>query len=1192
MARDKSPNTIIAKCASWSQFVQAVSFFSAKDKGDAFERLTQLYLQTKPEYQTSLKEVWRLADVPGRVRRKLPNLPKSDEGIDLVAETRTGEFWAVQCKYKGDKDTALTVRELSTFTNLAFNSCAGHFARALVVHSTNKPVRKHKLLGNTSEIGLQRWLELSKEEWKLIHAKLANKPLRPKQRFPRPHQQRAIAAAAEHFLKNKKTRGKLLMPCGTGKSLCAFWISQSLKSKITLVVVPSLSLVKQSVEDWTRELVAQDISPLPEWLCVCSDQSVSNVSKDKFVKNVYDLGLPVTTNQQEITAFLKKQTLAQRIVFVTYQSSPIFAKAARSAKVTIDFAIMDEAHKTAGEKSKTFSTLLFDKNLKIKRRMFMTATERVVRGANDDVVSMDDTNTYGDCLYHLSFKEAIHSKPAIISDYKILTFFVTEDEIKCAIQEQSYVTDTKSGVEAENAKYIAAAIALRKACRNFEIKHTVSFHRSIRAASDFATLQDRFNNLKSLPPNIECFHISSQKTAGERTELLENFAASERSLITNAKCLTEGVDVPAIDCVLFADPKKSTVDIVQAAGRALRPYSGKKFGYIMVPIIVPDGMSFEAFAESTDFRAVSKVITSLSTQDERIAEEFRISDKARAGGDCIFEFSGTVPVGIQLDLKDFAAAVSAKVWERVANVNWRSFEDARDFVHGLNLKSQKDWNNFCALDVLPLDIPKTPHRVYENHGWSGLGDWLGTGRVANQDREFLPFNQARAYARGLNMAGQKDWYNFTKSGMLQSDVPAYPDGVYKDDGWQGWGDWLGTGRVAYKNRQYRTLNRAKEFVHALGLSSRDEWLDFTKSGRLPSDIPASPSVFYINKGWKGWGDWLGTGSVATHQREYRPFEQARAYARSLSIVGQKEWRVFVKTGRLADDVPTNPDLVFKKVGWINWGDWLGTGSIATHQREYRPFKQARAYARSLSLSNRVDWLVFTKSGKLPNDVPAYPDGVYENDGWQGWGDWLGSGIIATHQRKYRSFVQARAYSRSLSFTCRNDWVAFSKSGNKPDDIPTSPCHVYKDTGWKGWGDWLGTDFVAYFRRQYRPFVQARAYARSLSFTCRNDWVAFSKCGNKPDDIPTSPPQVYTDTGWKGWGDWLGSGIVATRKKTFRGFEDARDFVRGLGLKSQHEWFAFSKSGNRPSDIPSNPRVVYQDKGWTSWPDWLGKTSGS
>lgn len=314
---------LIAKCRSWGDFSDAMAPLTKAQKGQVFERLTQLYLLAKPEYQTTLKNVWLCSSgLPRRVQSKL-GLPATDEGIDLVAETRRGEFWAIQSKFRTDSNKPLTYKELSTFANLTFNTCSGKFSQALIVHTSTKPVRKRKLLGKTSEVGLQRWLEMTPEHWGLIRRLLKKQPVRPKRRSARKHQKKAITAAKKHFLNEKNARGKLIMPCGTGKSLTAFWIAQALKAKTILVVVPSLALIKQGIEDWTQEIVAQHERPLPEWLCVCSDETAGSISKDEFVSETYDLGLPVTTNAEEIQQFLASRSRRRRIIFVTYQSSTV-----------------------------------------------------------------------------------------------------------------------------------------------------------------------------------------------------------------------------------------------------------------------------------------------------------------------------------------------------------------------------------------------------------------------------------------------------------------------------------------------------------------------------------------------------------------------------------------------------------------------------------------------------------------------------------------------------------------------------------------------------------------------------------------------------------------------------------------------------------------------------------------------------
>ncbi len=267
-AKSKAMTTdcFIAEAGSWDVFFSRACALPASApgkeacKGSVFERLTQLYLTIHSEYRTKLKHVWRAKEELSPAVRSRINLPRTDEGIDLVAETFDGDLWAIQCKFRTDTRAPLTVGELSTFTNLAFNYC-NNISLAVVVHTCAKPVKKKQYLGKATEIGLERWLELEAEDWRQIREATAKPPSPPKPREPRPHQQKAIAAAKEHFISSKETRGRLIMPCGTGKSLTAFWIAEALKARSILVAVPSLHLIKQSLADWTKEFLARGENP-------------------------------------------------------------------------------------------------------------------------------------------------------------------------------------------------------------------------------------------------------------------------------------------------------------------------------------------------------------------------------------------------------------------------------------------------------------------------------------------------------------------------------------------------------------------------------------------------------------------------------------------------------------------------------------------------------------------------------------------------------------------------------------------------------------------------------------------------------------------------------------------------------------------------------------------------------------------
>jgi len=1157
----------------------------APDKGKVFERLTQLYLKTHPEYQTRLRKVWRVKDeLPPTVRSRI-GLPRTDEGIDLVAETFDGDLWAIQCKFRTQIRQPLTVTDLATFANLSFNVCRD-ITLAVVAHTCAKPVRKSALLPRTTEIGLARWLELDADDWRRIIAATTKSPPAPKPRAPRPHQQRAIAAARTHFLDGGASRGRLIMPCGTGKSLTAFWIAEALKARSILVTVPSLSLIKQSLSDWTREFLAH--GEVPDWLCVCSDESTGRLERDEFVGGVYELGVDATTDTKAIGKFLAHKTRKRKVVFATYQSGKSLAAAARAAGFAFDLAIMDEAHRTAGSPDKSFGHLLGDENIAVVRRLFMTATERIVRGADDTVFSMDDPTVYGECFHQLSFKEAIAARPPIISDYKVLTITVSDEQVRELIAENRYLRTADAGLGEREAQALAAGIALQRAFREEGVRHAISFHRSIRAAEDFRQQQERIEAGRWRVSRPECFHISSKKTAGERADLLREFRDSPSALITNARCLQEGVDIPAVDCVLFADPKQSVVDIVQAAGRAMRPSPGKRYGYIVLPIVVPAGMEFAEFAETTEFKQVARVITALSTQDDRIAEEFRgVTAKGRRGGERIVEIVGEVPTAQRIDLAAFRDQVRLKLWERLGRANWRPFEEARSWARSLGLESYAGWRAFCKSGKLPVDIPTNPYQTYAQRGWKGWGDWLGTGTVAPRLRQYRPFPKARSWARSLGLKSGAEWEALYRSGKLPEDMPATPYQTYAGRGWKSWGDWLGTGKVAWMLKKYRSFPAARSWARSLGLQSRAQWEALYKSGKLPDDIPATPGNTYAQRGWKGMGDWLGTGRVAWKLKKYRSFSAARSWARSLGLQSRAGWIALCKSGKLPKDIPASPDQAHAQRGWKSWGDWLGTGTVAPRFRQYRSFPRARSWARSLGLKSGAEWQAFCKSGKLPSDIPASPNNTYAQRGWKGMGDWLGTGTVAVQLRRYRSFPRARSWARSLGLQSGAEWQAFCKSGKLPEDIPATPRQTYAGRGWKSMGDWLGTGTIAVQLRQYRPFPRARSWARSLGLESHTGWVAFCKSGKLPKDIPSNSNTVYAGRGWKSWGDWLGTGTVAPRLRQYRSFPEARSWARSLGLQSRAGWGAFCKSGKLPSDIPASPERTYAEHGWKGMGDWLG-----
>jgi len=323
------PANILRTCYSWQDFRSQIVPLPEKEKGDCFEALTEHFLRLEPKYATLLKHVWPLRKVPIGLRDYL-NLPSPDEGIDLIAETKDGKFWSIQCKYVEDENASLTRRNLSTFFDLSFNIC-NHITYCLVCTSADR--FSHKLTLYGQRLGFcagETWRGLNSQFFHRLHQLLDGKraPLKPL--VPRLHQRRAIQSGYSHFFRQRHSRGKLIMPCGTGKTLAAYWLAQELKARTILFAAPSLALIRQTIEVWAREFVAQNRKI--QWIAVCSDETVGEIDSDDVTLLTHDLGIQVNTDPEEIARWLNEQEGNDVVVFTTFQSGRAIADAAREQK--------------------------------------------------------------------------------------------------------------------------------------------------------------------------------------------------------------------------------------------------------------------------------------------------------------------------------------------------------------------------------------------------------------------------------------------------------------------------------------------------------------------------------------------------------------------------------------------------------------------------------------------------------------------------------------------------------------------------------------------------------------------------------------------------------------------------------------------------------------------------------------------
>lgn len=965
-----NPSSFYKEINSWQDFVGAIDRLDKKGRGDAFELLTKYFFLLNPKY-SFYDNVWLWKDVPQKALDDI-GLPGQDLGIDLIAQSGE-EYHAIQCKYHSDKHKAVTYREVSTFLS-AIAKCdkisMGYICSSANVTSKNYDKVPKKLI---SKVLSDTWENLSEEFFRNLRTYVENKAVKLEVYKPLPHQKKAVDKAKSHFL--KESRGKLIFPCGSGKSLTGFWITRELESKNTLIAVPSLSLVKQTLDVYLGQIVAR--KEKVKWLCICSDDSIGK-SGDVVVLTE-DIGVPCVTDPVYIERWLKDNKEQDKIIFTTYQSGKIIAEITTRLKLSFDVGIYDEAHKTVGSDRSLFSHLLFDKNIRVNKRVFMTATERFYAGSKDDIISMDDDDIYGDTFAHMSFKEAINE--SLLTDYKIITIDIKKSEIAEFIKDNNLVQLSSKWKRETEARSLASMLALRKAMKRINIKNAVSFHSSIERAKRNKDLQKHITESYSYAP-IDTYTVSGKMSTSKRNDIVSEFAKSPRALITNARCLTEGVDVPNIDCIVFADPRKSKVDIVQALGRALRKKDGKDWGYVILPVVY-DGETNEI--DNDNFNEIVSIVRGLAANDERIVEYFKDKSlgegsKGKSGGVELFDM-----ISETLSESDFAEQLSIKLWEKLSRFSWMPFEEARKFARNLKLKNFNEWLKFTKSDSFPRDIPAYPNNVYKNLGWKGNGDWLGY--QSNFDKEFIGFDEAKKIMIDFGIKSMSEYRVFYKKNKSKN-LPAAPNLIYKNTGWTSFGDFFGTYRKANYNIEYSKFEDARDFVRNLNLNSVKEWREWCSKNNLPKDIPTGPHKTYKELGWISWPDWMGYNRIADGNQEWYSYKEVKKFMENHNIKSKDEWNSFKKNNIIPEEIPKNPYSVFKRQGtWISWLDLFGKKKHI--ENKYVSYEYAKKYVKDKGIKTSLQWKEFSKLGLRPKNIPYRLDIVYKNKGWKGWNDFLG-----------------------------------------------------------------------------------------------------------------------------------------------------------------------------------------------------------
>lgn len=692
-------NLLKQKFNNWAEIESQIEALpTTVNRGEVFEQFVYAYFSiNKNLYQIS--ELYREKDIPLKYRDKF-KLEKRDSGVDGLIIFNDGRSAAYQVKFRVGREIP-SYAELSKFWVEAKHTDYNYtIANCYYLTKLAKKNEKHLsiLVDELENLTPSFFTELTL----LINSNKVVKINYSPDKF----QQKMIEDCVNGF--KESNRGKLIAACGTGKTLAALWITEALNSKNVLFLAPSLALIKQTLEAWSMNSNDEF-----SYLCVCSDKSVSDDVEDNGDITLEEFNIPVTTSPEIISSYVSNQGSKKKVIFSTYQSLDVLTNGLKQIpNFKFNITIFDEAHRTAGAKnSKLFSLALYDENIDSEKRLFMTATERLVRpwivkkAAEYDrvVFSMDDEAIYGKSFHRFDFGQAIDN--GVIADYRIIVAGVRQSEVSELIKANKWLVNSEENSEEyfTSGQNLFRQLLLLKSIQEFQISKVITFHSDVKKAKQFiygidnheVSLKLLFERLwTSLNPNDLYFdHVNGEMSAGERKERTDRFQEFKFGILSNARCLTEGVDVPLIDAVYFVNPKNSLVDIVQACGRALRKprqlktnvnlvakainyvrpqtQNKEKIAYFIIPIIIPDeAVQNQNIVNEIDFEMLYNLIQSLRDQDKRLSEWVdKLNFEATKGKVSSFSKGLDSPIIFKLPQEIDLAKFKQSLYLKIAEVN-------------------------------------------------------------------------------------------------------------------------------------------------------------------------------------------------------------------------------------------------------------------------------------------------------------------------------------------------------------------------------------------------------------------------------------------------------------------------------------------------------------------------------------------
>lgn len=681
-----------------------------RELGDRFERLMRAYLLADPLYAERFEQVWLWQDWPGRGSQP-------DTGIDLVAAERDGGSCAIQCKFY-EQDHTLDKKDIDSFFTASGKQ---PFTSRLIISTTDKWTKHAEDALDKQHIPVTRLrvrdLANSPVDWSAFDpASPGQVTLRAHKRL-RPHQREAVEKVVLGL--KSQERGKLIMACGTGKTFTSLRIAEQFaaaqagkRAARVLFLVPSISLLSQTLREWTAET---DVAMQP--FAVCSDVKVGRHSEDI---SRHDLAFPATTDADRLLEAIKAAAPppgpapGMTVIFSTYQSIAAIHAAQNKGLDPFDLVICDEAHRTtgatlAGEDESQFVRVHDAKYIRSRRRLYMTATPRLyddsakskAEQGNAVICSMDDDQLYGPELHRLGFGEAVEE--GLLTDYKVIVLAVEEEYVAKTFQQQ--LADENSELNLDDAvKIVGCWNGLSRRRRESEngageskpMRRAVAFSRAIKDSKRITAMFEELTAQLVSPEDADpvtcvAHHVDGTFNALRRNAELDwlkaPFEPGENvcRILSNARCLSEGVDVPALDAVLFLNPRNSVVDVVQSVGRVMRRAEGKDYGYIILPIGVPaDVPPEQALSDNKKYRVVWQVLQALRAHDDRFnatINKLELTKSRPASIDVIGLPGGDGPgsQGTQLgfafpNLEEWRDAIYAKIVQKCGDrLYWESW---------------------------------------------------------------------------------------------------------------------------------------------------------------------------------------------------------------------------------------------------------------------------------------------------------------------------------------------------------------------------------------------------------------------------------------------------------------------------------------------------------------------------------------